>query len=149
MIMIGCTPGGTTSNLFSYFSNGDVSLSIGMTVLSNIAAFVMMPLLIVGYGQRYMSCDTVIDPTVLVSGLVLTLVPVPIGMYILHKSEAAGKRCERFASQVGVIFILVAILQQLFTNDAIWDSEWYVWLAALIMFPTGCSLGYWLSRAAG
>ena len=94
MIMIGCTPGGTTSNLFSYFrsaqlnlrlstsndthggvsltigdrnlhprhnhhpnaypdlSNGDVSLSIGMTVLSNIAAFVMMPLLIVGYGQR-------------------------------------------------------------------------------------------------
>jgi hypothetical protein len=42
--------------------------------------------------HRYMSCDTVIDPTVLVSGLVLTLVPVPIGMYILHKSEAAGKR---------------------------------------------------------
>lgn len=53
--------------------------------------------------HRYMSCDTVIDPSVLVSGLVLTLVPVPIGMYILHKSEAAGKRyvLRRYRSHPG------------------------------------------------
>jgi predicted Na+-dependent transporter len=32
MILIGCTPGGSTSNLFTYFSRGDVGLSIAMTL---------------------------------------------------------------------------------------------------------------------
>ena len=53
MILIGCTPGGTTSNLFTYFSRGEVSLSIAMTVVSNVAAFFMMPLLLLLYAPSF------------------------------------------------------------------------------------------------
>jgi hypothetical protein len=37
MVLIGCTPGGTTSNLFTYFSRGDLPLSISMTIVSSDA----------------------------------------------------------------------------------------------------------------
>ena len=37
-IIIGCTPGGTTSNLFAYWCNGDTGLSIAMTVCSTFIA---------------------------------------------------------------------------------------------------------------
>lgn len=36
MIAIGATPGGSTSNLFTLYSKGDVALSITMTILSNL-----------------------------------------------------------------------------------------------------------------
>ena len=41
------TPGGTTSNLFTYFAGADVALSVSMTALSTIAAVVLMPLTLV------------------------------------------------------------------------------------------------------
>merc|ERR1712232_1543770 len=43
-VLIGCSPGGTTSNIFTYWSDGDVALSITMSFLSNVAAFVFMPI---------------------------------------------------------------------------------------------------------
>ena len=38
----GCTPGGSTSNLYAYFSKGDVALSVTMTVVSTLTAFAAM-----------------------------------------------------------------------------------------------------------
>ena len=43
-VLVGASPGGTTSNIFTYWSKGDVALSITMSLLSTIAAFFMMPL---------------------------------------------------------------------------------------------------------
>ena len=55
MVLVGCTPGGSTSNLFTFFSRGDLPLSIVMTVISNSAAFFMMPLLLLIYGPAFTS----------------------------------------------------------------------------------------------
>lgn len=49
LIMIGCLPAGTTSNMFSYFSRGDLALSISMTTASTLMAILMTPVLLVFY----------------------------------------------------------------------------------------------------
>ena len=46
LIIIGCTPGGTTSNLFAYWAGGDTSLSIAMTTTSTTVALGMQLALI-------------------------------------------------------------------------------------------------------
>ena len=46
LVLQGCTPGGSTSNMYMYFSRGDVALSVTMTVCSTMASFAMMPLLL-------------------------------------------------------------------------------------------------------
>ena len=42
-ILTGISPGGATSNLFTYWSKGDLALSITITLISTLSATFMMP----------------------------------------------------------------------------------------------------------
>ena len=44
LILIGASPGGTTSNMFTYWSAGNVALSVTMSFLSTVAAFATVKL---------------------------------------------------------------------------------------------------------
>lgn len=46
VILVGCCPGGTSSNVITYLSKGDVALSVGMTSVSTLVAPVITPLLV-------------------------------------------------------------------------------------------------------
>ena len=43
VILVGCCPGGTASNVITYIAGGDVALSVGMTIVSTLAAPLMTP----------------------------------------------------------------------------------------------------------
>lgn len=45
VILVGCCPGGTASNVIAYIAGADVALSVGMTILSTLLAPLMTPLL--------------------------------------------------------------------------------------------------------
>ena len=49
LVLQGCTPGGSSSNLYTYFSKGDLPLSVCMTITSTCLAFVMLPRLLMFY----------------------------------------------------------------------------------------------------
>jgi predicted Na+-dependent transporter len=51
LILMGCMPGGTTSNIFTYFSKGTLALSIMMTVCSTLVAVAMVPALLAFYSN--------------------------------------------------------------------------------------------------
>ena len=38
VILVGCCPGGTASNVITYIAGGDVALSVGMTITSTLAS---------------------------------------------------------------------------------------------------------------
>ena len=64
LLITGCMPGGSTSNLFCYYANGDVGLSIMMTLASTALACVMVPvILLVG-----VYCIGVMVPVILLVG---------------------------------------------------------------------------------
>lgn len=46
VVLVGCCPGGTSSNVITFLSHGDVPLSVGMTCVSTLLAPVMTPLLV-------------------------------------------------------------------------------------------------------
>ena len=46
VILVGCCPGGTASNVITYIAGGDVALSVGMTITSTLAAPIVTPLLV-------------------------------------------------------------------------------------------------------
>jgi predicted Na+-dependent transporter len=84
-ILMGCSPGGSSSNLFTYWSHGNVALSITMSFCSTSAALGMLPLLI------YLLIDLVLDApgtkiawSSIFSTLALILLPTVIGLYIRH-----------------------------------------------------------------
>ena len=46
MILVGCCPGGTASNVITFLARGDLALSVGMTATSTLLAPVLTPLLV-------------------------------------------------------------------------------------------------------
>lgn len=76
IILVGCCPGGVSSNIMSYLCRGDVAYSVGMTTASTILAPLMTPLLV------WWLADTRIEVDVagMFRGiLMITLIPVAIG----------------------------------------------------------------------
>ena len=44
VMLVGCCPGGTASNVITFLAKGDLALSVGMTATSTILASVLTPL---------------------------------------------------------------------------------------------------------
>jgi BASS family bile acid:Na+ symporter len=53
LLLVGSMPGGAMSNLFCYYSKGDVALSIIMTITSTLTALFMVPLILLIFGPSF------------------------------------------------------------------------------------------------
>jgi bile acid:Na+ symporter, BASS family len=57
VILVGCAPGGTASNVVAYLARGDVALSVAMTSISTLLAPLLTPLLTLWLAGQYLPVD--------------------------------------------------------------------------------------------
>lgn len=76
LILVGCCPGGVSSNIMSFLCRGDVAFSVGMTTLSTVAAPLMTPLLMLWLAGESVNVDAA---GMFVSILTVTIIPVVAG----------------------------------------------------------------------
>lgn len=164
LILVGAIPAGTTSNMFTYFSRGDVALSVTMTVCSTVAAVFMTPLMmwlwadnVGGFVQQVTLAPTANNPTgefiipyrAIIQSLVLVIVPVIGGMILRRFSAGWAKAAEDTAGFMGVIVIL--FLCGMFLLDPVkrclmMNTPGNVYLGAIGIGLSGFTLGYLVSR---
>jgi bile acid transporter len=150
LIVVGCTPGGTTSNLFTYYARADLALSITMTALSSVAAVVLMPLALRVYAAPFSSATLAVPYTNIAATLALMLVPMGIGMAMRHRSPAAAARVERAGSVAGLAVLALLIGTGLVRNGHLLvESPPTVYAAALGLGVVGFGLGYLSARLGG
>lgn len=150
LIVVGCTPGGTTSNLFTYFAGADVALSVSMTALSTIAAVVLMPLTLYLYAGGYTSTTLSIPYGNVVSTLAVMLVPLALGMLVRARAPAAARTVERVGGLAGVAVLLLLIGSALVKNlDLLRATTATMFAAAFGLGALGFGLGWLGARAFG
>jgi BASS family bile acid:Na+ symporter len=110
LIIMASMPGGATSNIFTYFAKGDLALSVTMTACSTIAAAVLTPLAVWLYGGVFMTSEISVGFGNLAVGLLLTLIPVAIGMYVRRHNANVGALMELGGGILGVLIILFLIV---------------------------------------
>ncbi len=149
LILIACMPGGTTSNIFAYFSKGVLALSIMMTTVSTLVAVVTVPFLLSFYsGLAGLGGDYVIPAGNVAQVLVVLLVPTVLGMFLRKMNANAGATIEMIGSLLGVVVILFLIGSWVPRNyQMLLDTPLPVYVAAIGIGLTGMLLGYWLARA--
>lgn len=145
LVMIGATPGGTTSNLFTFWARGDVALSVAMTVASTLAAVVMMPALIWLYAGAAVAGGVAVPYGTIAVTLALVLVPTVIGIAVRARSEAAGRRLEAVGSAVGMGLILLLIATFAIRHGALVRATPGSEIAAAVLLSV---LGFVAGRAA-
>ncbi|KAL5565032.1 hypothetical protein UlMin_028196 [Ulmus minor] len=147
LILVGCCPGGTASNIVTYIARGNVALSVIMTAASTLTAVVMTPFLTAKLAGQYVAVDAI---GLLVSTLQVVLLPVLAGAFLNQYFQGVV----RFISPlmpplaVGTVAILCgnAIAQ---SASAILQSGQQVVLAASLLHTSGFFFGYVLSRILG
>ena len=79
ILLVGCCPGGVSSNIMSYLCHGDVAFSVGMTCASTLLAPVMTPLLMELTAGEIIEIDAV---GMFLNILIVTIIPVAIGCFL-------------------------------------------------------------------
>ena len=128
VMLVGCCPGGTSSNVMTYLSKGDVALSVGMTACTTIMAPVVTPALVLLLAGQSVDVSYV---SMLLSIVQVVLVPIALGFVINAVASKAAQACSKVLPLVSVIAISLIIVVVMLHNIC------------------GYALGYFVGRALG
>lgn len=148
VILMGCMPGGTTSNIFAYFSKSALALSIMMTSVSTLVAVLAVPALLDFYeGLAGLPSEFVIPASNVAQVLAILLVPTLIGIGLRRWNPNVGATIELIGGFLGVVVILFLIISWVPRNaQLLATTHWTVYLATIGLGVIGMALGYALAR---
>ncbi len=114
VILVGCCPGGTASNVITYIAKGDEALSVGMTIVSTLFSPIVTPLL------TYMLAGAWVEVSftaMFLSVIEVILLPVFVGL-LIH-NYIGGERMKRAVTVVPVISVvaIVFIIASIISNN--------------------------------
>ncbi|KAF7836604.1 putative sodium/metabolite cotransporter BASS1, chloroplastic [Senna tora] len=147
LILVGCCPGGTASNIVTYLARGNVALSVIMTAASTLFAVVMTPFLTAKLAGKYVAVDAT---ALLVSTLQVVLLPVLGGAFLNQYLQPLVKLVNPLMPPMAVVTVAIlcghAISQ---SSSAILMSGGQVILASCLLHASGFFFGYILARMLG
>ncbi len=134
LVLIMVTPGGTVSNLMTYFAKGDLALSVSLTSFSTVLSIFFTPMLLTFY------CSMVTDvpiPTGFIMQIIfgLVLVPLAIGMLINNRWPVMAEKAVPYFSRLGFIALIFIIGAGVLTNlEKFADTDRYGLVEYLYLF---------------
>ena len=154
IMILSLCPGGPTSNLITQVARGNIGLSVTLTALASLITVFTIPIILSEAITFFTGeTDVVIElPIVqtMLQILLITVIPVSIGMVIRKKNEAFALRMERpmrIASTV--LFIIIFLLVMIANKDLIVEAMKEVGLATLLLNLSTMALGYITAKVFG
>ena len=147
VILVGCCPGGTASNVITYLAKGDLALSVGMTATSTLLAPVLTPLLVWLMAGTMVDVDTV--------GMLLSII------YVVIAPIVVGLLCQRFLPKMtqsivpylpalsSIAIALVVCIVVSHNADRLLVGGLLVVLVVVLHNICGLGLGYLIGRLLG
>ena len=149
-MIMGSVPAGTTSNIFTYFSKGNLALSVIMTTNSTLWAVLMTPLSLYIYLGLLLPEGGIaqqIPPRNIIVTLIILLIPVVLGMLIRKYSANIGAVLELMGGLIGVFFILFLLSTWVPRNWGLLSSTpWQTYVVAIGLGLFGIMIAYLLTR---
>ena len=147
VVLVGCCPGGTASNVITYLAKGDLALSVGMTGVSTLLAPFLTPLLTWALAGKSVNVDVT---SMFLSILWVVILPIVVGLVIKSLwprfTEKAVDYLPAFSSvaiALIVAIIIAANADKLLAGGLI--------IVAVVMLHNICGLavGYLIGRLLG
>ena len=153
LLILSFSPGGTTSNLFSYMAKGDVALSIALTTVASFITPFSIPLLteIALQSQLGENTDVVIPVALTMKRLfIVTIVPVVVGMAVRYFKPNWADNLQPWIHKISVTLFLAVIFSMIFN---LWDKVpeflGQISIITSIMIIIAMTAGYLLAKFAG
>lgn len=150
LFILSLCPGGVTSNVFSYLSKGDVGLSISLTAIVGLLTPFTIPLFAAWAAEYYSNDQKSFHLPVLatwVKLIVLTVVPVLVGMFIRSRWKEFAIKAEPYMNYFSLLALAVVTLSIVFSvGFRMIDFALIAGPAAFALNISTMALGYFLGQ---
>ena len=147
VVLVGCCPGGTASNVITYLAKGDLALSVGMTGVSTVLAPLLTPLLTWTLAGKSIQVDVT---GMLLSILWVVILPIVLGLIIKSLwpkfTEKAMDYLPAFSS-VAIAFTVSIVISA--NASKLLASGFLIILVVMCHNLFGLGLGYLIGRLLG
>lgn len=148
VILIAACPGGATSNLITHLARGNVALSITLTAISSMLTVFTIPLFVsIALGMYLGESSQFTLPffETVVKILLITILPVIVGMYINYRAPKFSVKAQKPVKLLSAVFLVLIIFAALAKEwDALPDLFAKAGPIALALNITALAIGYLL-----
>ena len=111
LALLAAIPGGTTSNIFTYFAKGNIPLSISITGITTLACLVTTPLILSLLITDYLPDDFSMPFAQIVFDIAVTLLlPLIVGMLILVKFPNLAPTLSKWSIRLSLLGIVIIVI---------------------------------------
>jgi len=138
VVLVGCCPGGTASNVITYLAKGDLALSVGMTSVSTLLAPFLTPLLTWALAGKSVHVDVT---SMFLSILWVVILPIVMGLMVKWLWPKLTEKATDYLpalSSIAIAFIVAIVIaanaDKLLTGGLL--------IVAVVMLHNICGLGF-------
>ena len=147
LILVGCCPGGTASNVVALIAKADVALSVVMTMISTSLAVVFTPRLTEFLASQYVPVDGV---ALLLKVLQVVVLPVSVGVLLKQGAPRIARRMEPVMPPLAVIAIVLIVSSIVGSQrDVLVDQGAALVVACVLLHAGGFFFGWLIPRCLG
>jgi BASS family bile acid:Na+ symporter len=147
VILVGCCPGGTSSNVMTYLAKGDVALSVACTSVTTLAAPIVTPFLVWMFASQYLPVNAF---AMFMSILQVIILPLALGFAVqklLPRLVQATIPVLPLVSVIGIVLIVAAVVGA--SKGAIAQSGLLIFAVVVLHNGLGYLLGFFAAKALG
>ena len=140
LIILGCCPGGTASNVMTYLSKGESAFSIGMTAVTNLLSPIVTPAITYLFLRKTISVDI---KSMILAIIFVVIVPLLLGMVINRILSRLTENVKYILPSVADIAIFLIVASTVSHNsDRIRATGLKIIIAAILLNLLGYLFGY-------
>ena len=140
VMLVGCCPGGTASNVITYLARGDLALSVGMTGVSTLLAPVMTPLLVWLLAGKTVDVNVV---AMFLSILWVVILPIVAGIVVKRLWPRLTTRATAYLPALSSLAIATIVLIVIAANaNKLLVGGLVIVLVVMLHNVCGLSVGY-------
>ena len=147
VVLVGCCPGGTASNVITYLAKGDLALSVGMTGVSTLLAPLLTPLLTWALAGKSVDVDVA---GMLLSILWVVILPIVVGLIVKGLWPKFTEKAVDYLpaiSSIAIAFIVAIVIGA--NANKLLAGGLVIVIVVILHNICGLGLGYMIGRLLG
>jgi BASS family bile acid:Na+ symporter len=144
VILVGCCPGGTASNVMTYLAKGNIALSLAVSAVATLVSPILTPVLIYLLASQWLPVD---GKDMLMSTIQIVLIPIILGIifkWLLKDKAEEGGKVLPLVSVIGIVGVISAVVAG--NRDQILESGMLMLAIVILHNLLGLLLGFFISK---
>ncbi|BAC12950.1 sodium-dependent transporter [Oceanobacillus iheyensis HTE831] len=146
VILVGCCPGGTASNVMTYLAKGNTALSVSVTTISTLIAPIMTPTLTLLLASEWMAVSFM---SMFISIIQVVLLPIVLGVgvrMLFRNQVEKSVSVLPLVSVIGIVAVASAVVAV--NTEAIATSGLLIFGVVMLHNLLGLFLGFLIAKLA-